>query len=98
MKTGLRAAFLLLPLLGASPTLAAGRGEPGPVFPARVELIDEEADLQQLHGLDIDVDGVFMGWARVWLIQEELEKLRFLGYEITLLPNDGPARAASSGS
>jgi carboxypeptidase D len=70
------------------PARAAGRGEPGPVFPARIVLTDETAELRLLHDLDIDVDGVFDGWARVYLIQEELEKLRGLGFGITPIPEE----------
>jgi carboxypeptidase D len=96
VPTLLLAALLLLHLPAGSPAWGAGRGEPGPFHLARVELVDEEADLRQLHELGIDVDGVFRGWARLYLIEEELEKLRFLGYEITLLPDDGPERAAEA--
>jgi len=64
---------------------AAGRGEPGPLLVARLELRDETSDLQLLHDLEIDVDGVFDGWARVYLIAEEAEKLRALGFLLTPL-------------
>jgi carboxypeptidase D len=67
---------------------AAGRGEPGPVFAARVVLTDELAQLELLHDLDIDVDGVFDGWARAFLIQEELEKLQLLGFGVSIIPDE----------
>ena len=65
---------------------AAGRGEPGPVLAARVELADRAADLKRFHELDLDVDAVFDGWARVYLVREELRKLERLGYQVTVLP------------
>jgi carboxypeptidase D len=75
---------------------AAGQGEPGPVFPARVDLADEERDLKILADLGIDVDAVFYGWARVYLIEEERWKLGQLGFDVTLLPDDAEAKAAEA--
>ncbi len=98
---GARRALLAVGLvlaLSLPAVLAAGRGEPGPVFVARVELRDEIPDLKLLHDLDVDVDGVFDGWARVYLIAEEADKLRRLGFRLTPLdPLDvlGSAGAAT---
>lgn len=75
--------------------LAAGRGEPGRVFAVRVELRDRLSDLKVLHDLDMDVDGVFGTWARVHVLEEELEKLRNLGFTASELPEDvAPVDAA----
>jgi carboxypeptidase D len=70
------------------PAEAAGRGEPGPVIAARVELQDETADLKLLQDLDMDIDGVSVGWARVYLVPAEIEKLRKLGFEVTPLTRE----------
>ena len=79
-----------LALVGLSPAgRAAGRGEPGPAFPVRAELRDTRADLDLLNKLGIDVEAVFDGWARLYVIEEELDKLRGLGFDLTLLPDEG---------
>lgn len=70
----------LLALLPVLPASAAGRGEPGRVFAVRVELRDRLVDLKTFYDLDLDVDGVFGTWARIYVIDEELDKLRALGY------------------
>jgi carboxypeptidase D len=85
------AAFTIAPA-----ALAAGKGEPGPVFPARVELADEERDLKLLSELGIDIDAVFYGWARVYLIDEERRKLELLGFHVTVLPDNAKAMAAEA--
>jgi carboxypeptidase D len=73
-----------------SPALrAAGHGEPGPAFPVRAELRDRQTDLDLLNELGIDVEAVFDGWARLYVIEEELNKLRGLGFDLTLLPDEG---------
>src|SRR5882757_4569227 len=72
----------------ATPLSAAGRGEPGPVFAMRVALHDRLADLKLLRELDIDVDGVYGNWARVYVLPEELEKLTGLGFSLQLLPEE----------
>ena len=69
----------------APAVLAAGKGEPGPVSATRVELPDLQADLELFHALDLDVDGVFDGWARVYLLDEEADTLRALGYQLSVL-------------
>ena len=74
---------------------AGGKGEPGPVFATRVELADRASDLERFHTMDLDVDGVFDGWARIYLTQEELEKLQRLGYGVSVLPQQpGPSPEA----
>ena len=87
----------LLPLavilaLGITVAPAAGRGEPGPVFVVQVALANDE-DLQRLHQLDMDIDAVFQGWARVYVVQEEIDKLRGLGFDVTVIPNEAQAMA-----
>jgi carboxypeptidase D len=84
-------AVLLLPA-----ALGAGKGEPGPVFRARVELAEEERDLKLLTELGIDIDAVFYGWARVYLIEEERGKLESLGFDVTVLPDEAQAMAAEA--
>jgi hypothetical protein len=88
-------AFLAVLVLAVSAgnLRAAGRGEPGPVFPARITLADEEADLRLLHEMDVDIDGVSYGQARVYLVAEELDKLRALGFDVTVLPDEAKAMA-----
>lgn len=78
----------LLGIALSPPLSAAGRGEPGPVFAMRLTLRDRLSDLKLLHDLDIDVDGVFSTWARVYVLPEELEKLTGLGFALTLAPED----------
>ena len=80
---------------GGGVARAAGRGEPGPVRAARVELGDRTADLARLKALDLDVDAVFGTWARVYLIPEEIGKLHALGFTVELLPPE-PREALSS--
>lgn len=65
--------------------LAAGRGEPGRVEPVRVELQNRHADLKLFEQLDMDVDGVFGTWARLYVLPEEAEKLIALGYTLSSL-------------
>src|SRR5258706_15464185 len=77
-----------LGILLAPPLLAAGRGEPGVVFPMRVPLHDRLADLMLLHDLDIDVDGVYGTWARVYVLPEEIEKLAGLGFDLSPIPEE----------
>jgi carboxypeptidase D len=84
-------AILAVHLLGAREVRAAGRGEPGPILAVRVEIRDRIADLELLHAMDADVDGVFGTWARVYVIPEELEKLAGLGFAWRLLPDEDPA-------
>ena len=85
-------------VLACGAVLAAGRGE-GPAAPVQVVLEDRERDLALFHQLDLDVDGVFGTWARVYLIPEEAEKLEALGYSLASLPEEherpGDAAAAS---
>ena len=78
----------LLGIALSPPLSAAGRGEPGPIFAMRLTLRDRLSDLKLLHDLDIDVDGVFSTWARVYVLPEELEKLTGLGFALTLAPED----------
>jgi len=85
-------AFLLLFCLlaaGQPPAaLAAGYGESGKIHAARVDLRDPGPDLRLLDEMRIDIGGVHPGWARVYLLQEEIDKLRSLGFRVTLIPAD----------
>ena len=63
-------------LTAGAPLEGAGRGEPGPTFPARVELVRPRGDLDRLNLLGVNIDGVFDDWARVYLTDEELGKLQ----------------------
>ena len=78
-------------MLAGGPSWGAGRGEPGPVLPMKIELRDRLADLKLLHDLDIDIDGVFGTWARIYVVPEEMEKLRGLGFGISSLPTESGA-------
>lgn len=83
MRTTLSALALLLALLAPLPAArAAGRGEPGPVFPVEILLRDRVPDLRLLLELDIDVDGVNFDRARAYLVEKELVKLRELGFDV----------------
>ena len=81
----------LLGIGAAVPLEAAGRGEPGPVLAMRLTLRDRLTDLKLLHDLDIDVDGVYGSWARVYVLPEEEDKLVGLGFTLTLRPEDDEA-------
>ena len=77
-------------LLGAAMAAAPARNEPAPrPIPLRVELGQDTEDLLLLHTLDIDVDAVFHQWARIYVNQEQLEKLTALGFQLTPLPDEG---------
>ena len=82
--------FLLCVLAaGLTPeALAAGHGEPGKIHVARVDLRDAQQDLKLLDEMRIDIGAVRPGWARVYLLEEEIDKLRGLGFQVTLLPPD----------
>jgi carboxypeptidase D len=86
---GILIALVLALICIPTAAFAAGRGEPGPYIQARVELADKEADLGLLRDLDIDIEAVFDGWARVLLVREEFDKLEHLGFELTMLPHEG---------
>ena len=87
------AAAAAMALLVPGDFLAAGRGEPGLVAPMRLELRDRLTDLALLSELDIDVDGVFWTWARVYLLPEEIEKLQGLGFALRPLREEGGPEA-----
>jgi subtilisin-like proprotein convertase family protein len=84
-----RACALALGVASAcgAPAWGAGRGEPGEVTPVRVELRDRLEDLRLFAQLDLDVDGVFGAWARLYLLPEEAEKLAALGYALSSTPD-----------
>ncbi len=82
-------ALLLTAVCALTAAVAAGRGEPGPYMTMRVELAEGRGDLQLLRDLDIDIEAVFDGWARLCLVREEIDKLEHLGFELTPLPDEG---------
>jgi len=87
---GLLRLLLCLALLGLPGwAAAAGKGEPGVVSVVRIELHGGPADLKALHELGIDVDGVFDGWARAYVIDDERRRLEESGFALTLLPDEG---------
>jgi len=92
LRAGLVIAWALA-LLPAAPAAAAGRGEPGPVIEMKVALRDRLADLKALHELDIDVDGVYGSWARVYVLPEELEKLEGLGFTLAPVADERASEA-----
>lgn len=62
-------------------------------IPARVEVGPDLAEVDMLVKLGINIDGVFDGWARVYIVEKERIKLYRMGLDVTLLPNDAPAKA-----
>jgi carboxypeptidase D len=78
---------LLLSFASGGDSLAAGRGEPGPIRRAQVATGGDDADvLHTLHDLDIDIDGAFHDHVRVFVIDEEIAKLRALGLDVRVVP------------
>src|SRR5262245_58748826 len=77
-------------LLGAaaSPALAAGRGEPGPVYPVEIMLPHRPEAVALLTRLGIDLDGVYFDRARAYVIAEEEEKLRGMGFDLERIPDE----------
>ena len=62
-------------------------------FPVRVEL-DRGGDATAfLAKLGFNVDAVFDHWARVYVVQEEFEKLQRQGFAATRLPDNAPQMA-----
>lgn len=62
-------------------------------FPARVELDRGGEVMAFLEKVDFNIDAVFDGWARVYVDQEEFEKLQRQGFAATRLPDDAPRMA-----
>ena len=91
---GAATVLVILLLLGSLSLVgAAGRGEPGPAYQTRVELTVDGGELDLLREYDMNVDAVFYDWARVYLVQEEIDKLRALGLIVNLLEDDAPKKA-----
>ncbi len=72
---------------------AAGHGEPGPVYPVEIIIHDRIVDLKTLVEIGIDIDGVFFNKVRAYVIAEEEKKLRLLGFDVTLLPDEAKIAA-----
>jgi len=62
-------------------------------FPVRVELDLSGEASAFLRKLDFNIDAAFDNWARVYVVQEELEKLQRQGFAVTLLPDNAPQMA-----
>ncbi len=80
----------------SSAALAADGAPPAPAPPpiqVRVQLDPDGAGIDRLTRLGLDVDGVFDGWARVYVTAEELAKLQKLGFSTTVVRDDMPAKA-----
>ncbi len=84
-------AVLLLPVAPAA--LAAGHGEPGPVYPVEILLRDRAPDLDLLVRMGIDVDGVFRDRVRAYVNDAEIEKLAYIGFDVALVPDEGKLAA-----
>jgi carboxypeptidase D len=84
---GLLLFILIAPLAPLS--IAAGRGEPGQPRSVRVELGNETEDLQLFIDLDLDIESVHPGWAKLYLLDAEYERLERLGFALTPLPDEG---------
>jgi subtilisin-like proprotein convertase family protein len=56
-------------------------------YPVRVELFQPEIDVQLLNDLRVDIDTVQNGWARVYVDDAGLEKLRLNDFIYTILPD-----------
>jgi len=80
-------------LLGGAGPFAETAGRPERPFPVRVELDRGGRAEAFLRKLDFNVDAAFDGWARVYVIDEEFEKLQLQGFSVTLLPDNGPQMA-----
>ena len=92
----MRSLLLLLMLSLLVVPVAAGEpeGKQPPLIPARVEL-DPAGKVEALLGeLDLNVDAVFHDWARVYIVEEQREKLAWYGVMATDLPDNGPQMAA----
>jgi subtilisin-like proprotein convertase family protein len=72
---------------------AAGHGEPGPVYPVEILIYDRLNDLKTLDELGIDIDGVFFNKVRAYIIAEEEEKLKLLGFEVRSIPDEAKIAA-----
>ena len=80
----------------ADPLAPAGQA----AVPIRIELGENDPAVSRLTRLGIDLDGVFEGWARAYVIPEERDKLERLGYRVSDLPDEGKiglARLESEG-
>lgn len=82
------AVLVVAAALASGVVLAAGHGEPGPVFAVKIPIGDRTADLKTLHDLGIDVDGVYGSWVRAYVVDEEVGKLQALGFVPERLPPD----------
>ncbi|MDH3626316.1 MAG: M14 family zinc carboxypeptidase [Acidobacteriota bacterium] len=94
--TGAAGAFLVLFLVVAAYVPSASGAEPDAIehpVPARIEVGPDFAEVDRLARLGINIDAVFDGWARVYVVAKERAKLYKLGFDVSLLPNDSPRKA-----
>jgi subtilisin-like proprotein convertase family protein len=56
-------------------------------FPVRVELYNPKVDVKLLNEMKMDIDHVLDGWARVYVNERGVEKLRANGFHVTILPD-----------
>jgi carboxypeptidase D len=83
----------MLAVLATTSALAAGHGEPGPVYPVEIRLVDRHADLDLLTEMRIDVDAVFRDRVRAYLVAEEEDKLTLLGFDVARIPDEAKIAA-----
>ncbi|MEW5807449.1 MAG: M14 family zinc carboxypeptidase [Acidobacteriota bacterium] len=83
----------VLIIASASPVNAAGKGEPGPIYPVEITIHNRIADLKMLTEMGIDIDAVFYNRVRAYVIAEEEEKLKLLGYSVTPIPDEAKIAA-----
>ena len=81
-------ALLAMPVLADSSKSGEGR-----FIPVRIDLDATGRVEAVLADLDLNVDAVFHDWARVYIVEEQREKLFWYGIQPIDLPDDGPQMA-----
>jgi len=87
-------AALLLWALGAAPSAAPDQARPEYPFPVRVELDRDGEVARFLRKLNLNVDAAFDDWARVYVNQEEFDKILFQGFAARRLEDNASQMAA----
>ena len=87
-------AVLLLWALGAAPSAAPDQARPEYPFPVRVELDRDGEVARFLRKLNLNVDAAFDDWARVYVNQEEFDKILFQGFAARRLEDNASQMAA----
>ncbi|MBP7149088.1 MAG: proprotein convertase P-domain-containing protein [Acidobacteria bacterium] len=90
MRITLAGAVTVLLALAAltAGSFAAGKGEPGPVYPVEIFLPDRLENLELLTRMGIDIDGVYFDRARCYVVAKEHEKLLALGFHVERIPDE----------